>query len=191
MNMPALASAADLAHRPGSGLLMSTTDDLPGWRIVRTLGLVRGNTVRARNLGVDFVAGLKALVGGEIGDYTKMLAESREQSIDRMRAEALQLGANAIVTIRFTTSTVMQGAAEILVYGTAVIIEAAGGHPPQGQPGGYPPQGQPGGYPPQGQPGGYPPQGQPGGYPPQGAPGPGGAMPGPGQHGPGPGQGHY
>ncbi|MCA9712309.1 MAG: YbjQ family protein [Myxococcales bacterium] len=114
-------------------MLMASTDELPGYQILRTLGMVRGNTVRARNLGVDFMAGLKALVGGEIGDYTKMLAESREQSIDRMRAEALQLGANAIVAIRFTTSTVMQGAAEILVYGTAVVVQ------PVGAPAGPPP----------------------------------------------------
>lgn len=126
MNLPAVAAAADLQHRPGGAMLMSSTDELPGYQIVRTLGLVRGNTVRARNLGVDFVAGLKALVGGEIGDYTKMLAESREQSIDRMRAEALQLDANGIVAIRFTTSTVMQGAAEILVYGTAVVVQPLG-----------------------------------------------------------------
>jgi len=104
-------------------MLLCTTDEIPGFRIVRTLGMVRGNTVRARNVGVDFMAGLKALVGGEIGDYTKMLAESREQSIDRMRAEALALGANAVVAVRFTTSTVMQGAAEMLVYGTAVVVE--------------------------------------------------------------------
>lgn len=123
MNLPAVVSAADLEHRPGGGMQMSTTDDLPGFRIVRTLGLVRGNTVRARNVGVDFLAGLKALVGGEIGNYTAMLAQSREQSIDRMRAEALALRANGIVAIRFTTSTVMQGAAEILVYGTAVHAE--------------------------------------------------------------------
>lgn len=102
---------------------MTSTDDLPGYRVVKTLGLVRGNTVRARNVGVDFLAGLKSLVGGEIGDYTQMLAQSREQSIDRMRAEALSLGANAILAVRFTTSTVMQGAAEILVYGTAVVVE--------------------------------------------------------------------
>lgn len=123
MSLPAVRAAADLQHHPGGGLMMSSTDDVPGFRIVRTLGLVRGNTVRARNVGVDFLAGLKALVGGEINDYTQMLAQSREQSIDRMRAEALQLGGNAIVAIRFTTSTVMQGAAEILVYGTAVVIE--------------------------------------------------------------------
>lgn len=123
MNLPAVNAGAHLQHNPQGAMLMSTTDDLPGYRIVRTLGLVRGNTVRARNLGVDFVAGLKSLVGGEIRDYTQMLAQSREQSIDRMRAEALQLGANGILTIRFTTSTVMQGAAEILVYGTAAIVE--------------------------------------------------------------------
>lgn len=125
MNYPAVTAAADLQHRPGGGMLMSTTDEVPGYRIAYTLGLVRGNTVRARNFGVDFLAGLKSLVGGEIGDYTQMLAQSREQSIDRMRAEALALRANAIVGIRFTTSTVMQGAAEILVYGTAVVVEPA------------------------------------------------------------------
>jgi uncharacterized protein YbjQ (UPF0145 family) len=123
MNLPAVAAAADLQHRPTGSMMMTSTDEVPGYRVVRTLGLVRGNTVRARNLGVDFLAGLKALVGGEISDYTKMLAESREQSIDRMCAEALALGANAILAIRFTTSTVMQGAAEILVYGTGAVIE--------------------------------------------------------------------
>lgn len=123
MTLPAVRAAADLQHRPGGGMLISTTDDLPGFRIVRTLGLVRGTTVRARHVGVDFMASLKAIVGGEIGHYTKMLAESREQSIDRMRAEALALGGNAVVAVRFTTSTVMQGAAEVLAYGTAVVME--------------------------------------------------------------------
>jgi len=123
MNLPAVNAGGHLQPSPQGAMLMSTTDDLPGYRIVRHLGLVRGNTVRARNLGVDFMAGLKSLVGGEIRDYTQMLAQSREQSIDRMRSEALQLGANGILAIRFTTSTVMQGAAEILVYGTAVVAE--------------------------------------------------------------------
>ncbi|MBL4686754.1 MAG: YbjQ family protein [Nannocystaceae bacterium] len=104
-------------------MLLTTTDEVTGYQIVRVLGLVRGNTVRVRNFGVDIMAGLKSLIGGEISDYTKMLAESREQSLDRMRAEALQLGANAILAVRFTTSTVMQGAAEILVYGTAVVVQ--------------------------------------------------------------------
>lgn len=123
MNNPALGPSTAMTHRPGASMLLSTTDEVPGHRVVRVLGLVRGNTVRVRNIGVDFLAAFKNLVGGEISDYTKMLAESREQSLDRMRAEALGLGANAILAVRFTTSTVMQGAAEILVYGTAVVVE--------------------------------------------------------------------
>lgn len=110
----------------GSGvgeLLLATTDIVPGCRVVKVLGLVRGNTVRTRNLGADFLAGLRNLVGGEVNQYTRMLAQSREQALDRMRVEALERGANAIVGLRITTSTVMQGAAEILAYGTAVIIE--------------------------------------------------------------------
>lgn len=104
-------------------MLVTTTDEAPGYRVVRVLGLVRGNTVRTRNIGADILAGLRNLVGGEVNEYTKMLAQSREQSIDRMRAEALALGANGILGVRFTTSTVMQGAAEILAYGTAVVLE--------------------------------------------------------------------
>ena len=126
-DLPAVAHSADLANRPRGTMLLSTTDEIPHHRVVKTLGLVRGNTVRVRHFGVDFIAGLRSLVGGEISDYTKMLAESREQSLDRMRAEALALGANAVVAVRFTTSTVMQGAAEILVYGTAVVLEPVGG----------------------------------------------------------------
>ena len=124
MTVPAVPSGAALQGR--GTMMMTTTDEVPGHRVVSVLGLVRGNTVRARHLGVDFLAGLRNLVGGEIVDYTKMLAESREQSLDRMRAEALSLGANAIVGVRFTTSTVMQGAAEMLVYGTAVVLERTG-----------------------------------------------------------------
>jgi len=100
-----------------------TTDEIPGRKIKKVLGLVKGNTIRARHLGRDLMAALRNLVGGEITDYTKMLAESREQAIDRMVEQAQALGANAIVGIRFTTSSVMQGAAELLVYGTAVVIE--------------------------------------------------------------------
>ena len=122
---PAIAGSAALTGKPQGELLVVTTDDVPGFRVVRVLGLVRGNTVRVRNIGVDIFAAFRNLVGGEISDYTKMLAESREQSLDRMRAEALQRGANAILAARFTTSTVMQGAAEILVYGTAVVVEPA------------------------------------------------------------------
>ena len=102
---------------------MITTDFVPGKKIIKTIGLVRGNTIRARHLGRDILAALRNIVGGEIRDYTKMMAESREQSIDRMAEEAKGLGANAIISVRFTTSMIMQNASEILAYGTAVIIE--------------------------------------------------------------------
>jgi uncharacterized protein YbjQ (UPF0145 family) len=102
-----------------------TSPDMPGKRIVKTLGLVRGNTVRARHLGKDILAGLRAIVGGEIHEYAKLLAESREQALDRMLVEAEQLGANAIISARFSTSVVMGGAAEMLAYGTAVVVEDA------------------------------------------------------------------
>jgi len=104
-------------------MLLVTTDEIPGRKIKKVLGLVKGNTIRARHLGRDLMAALRNLVGGEITDYTKMLAESREQAIDRMVEQAEAMGANAVVGIRFTTSSVMQGAAELLVYGTAVIVE--------------------------------------------------------------------
>lgn len=101
-------------------MLITTQDELADYQIIETLGFVRGNTIRARHIGKDILASLRTLVGGEITEYTKMLAESREQAIDRMQEEARQLGANAIVCVRFTTSPVMQGAAELLAYGTAV-----------------------------------------------------------------------
>ena len=104
-------------------MLLVTTDEIPGRKLKKVLGLVKGNTIRARHLGRDLMAALRNLVGGEITDYTKMLAESREQAIDRMVEQAEEMGANAVVGIRFTTSSVMQGAAELLVYGTAVIVE--------------------------------------------------------------------
>jgi len=104
-------------------MIVSTTETVAGKKTVRTLGLVRGNTIRARHLGKDIMAGLRGMVGGEIGEYTKMLAESREQAIDRMIGEAQTLGANAVVGMRFMTSMVMSGAAEILCFGTAVMIE--------------------------------------------------------------------
>jgi len=105
-------------------MIITTQDELADYRITQTLGLVRGNTIRARHLGKDILAGLRSVVGGEITEYTKMLAESREQSLDRMVAEATRLGADAIVCARFVTSPVMQGAAELLAYGTAVKIES-------------------------------------------------------------------
>ncbi|HNS20618.1 MAG TPA: YbjQ family protein [Sedimentisphaerales bacterium] len=104
-------------------MLLSTTDTIPGKTITKHLGLVRGNTVRARHVGKDILAGLRNLVGGEIAEYTKLLGESREQAIDRMVEHAQDLGANAIVGLRFSTSEVMTHAAEILVYGTAVVVE--------------------------------------------------------------------
>jgi uncharacterized protein YbjQ (UPF0145 family) len=104
-------------------MIVITSSTIAGKRIVRTLGLVRGNTVRARNIGKDIVAVFKNMVGGEIEEYTKLLAESRDQSVDRMTAQAEALGANAVVDARFTTSEIMQNAAEILAFGTAVVIE--------------------------------------------------------------------
>ncbi len=104
-------------------MLMATTDTICGKTIVKHLGLVRGNTIRARHIGRDVMAKIKNVVGGEISDYTKLMGESREQAIDRMVEDAQELGANAIIGIRFSTSEVMDSAAEILVYGTAVIVE--------------------------------------------------------------------
>ena len=104
-------------------MIVVTTDNIPEKRVVRTLGLVKGNTIRARHVGKDILAGLKGLVGGEITEYTKMVAESREQCVDRLVEEAEAMGANAVVGLRFTTASMMQGAAELLAYGTAVIVE--------------------------------------------------------------------
>ena len=104
-------------------MIMVTCDEVPGRRIIKTLGLVRGNTIRARHIGRDIMAKLRNIVGGEITDYTKMISEAREQALDRMEAAAENLGANAIVAIRFGTAEMMTSAAEILAYGTAVVIE--------------------------------------------------------------------
>ena len=107
-------------------MIIVTTFEISGKRIVRTLGLVRGNTIRARHLGKDILAILRNLAGGEIHEYTKMLAEAREQSIDRLIEDAEALGANAVVGLRFQTSMIQSGAAEMLCYGTAVVVEADG-----------------------------------------------------------------
>lgn len=104
-------------------MIVATTPDVHGKKIVETLGLVRGSTVRGKHLGKDILAFLRNLVGGEIPEYSKMLAESREQALDRMMENATRIGANAIVSARFTTVHITPGAAEILVYGTAVILE--------------------------------------------------------------------
>ena len=104
-------------------MLITTQDQLDEYHIKRTLGMVQGSTIRARHIGTDILAALRNIVGGEVHEYTKMLAESREQALDRMKIEADELGANAIVCMRFTTSTIMSGMAEFLAYGTAVIVE--------------------------------------------------------------------
>jgi uncharacterized protein YbjQ (UPF0145 family) len=104
-------------------MIITTCDEIPGKNIVRTIGLVRGNTVRCVHIGRDIMAVLRNIVGGEVVEYTKLLAESREQSLDRMAAEAQRLGANAVVTVRFQTAEMMRGSAELLAYGTAVVVE--------------------------------------------------------------------
>ncbi len=104
-------------------MIVVTSADIAGKKIIKTLGLVRGNTVRCRHAGKDILAAFRNMVGGEVTEYTKMLAESREQAIDRMICDAERLNANAIVGARFGTASTMQGAAELLAYGTAVITE--------------------------------------------------------------------
>jgi uncharacterized protein YbjQ (UPF0145 family) len=101
-------------------MIVVTTPDVPGLTIGSTLGMVRGSTIRSRHVGLDIIAVMRNIAGGEVHEYTKMLAEAREQAVDRMIEEAQALGADAIVSVRFQTSTVMKGAAEMLCYGTAV-----------------------------------------------------------------------
>ncbi len=105
-------------------MILVTSDKIPGKEIERTLGLVRGNTIRAKHIGKDILAGLRSIVGGEIKEYTEALDEARKSALQRMIAEAKELNADAIVCVRFTTSQVMTGAAELLVYGTAVKLVA-------------------------------------------------------------------
>lgn len=104
-------------------MLLSTQDQISGYDIIETFGVVRGNTVRARHVGKDIIAGFRNVVGGEIEEYTKLLAESREQAVDRMIEDAKTKGADGIVCIRFTTSSIMQAAAELFVFGTAVKLK--------------------------------------------------------------------
>ena len=104
-------------------MILVNTDDIPHKKVIKSLGLVEGNTIRARNIGRDIIAVFKNMVGGEIEEYTKLLAQAREQALDRMIQMAEELGANAIIGVRFSTSYIMQNAAEVLVYGTAVIME--------------------------------------------------------------------
>ncbi len=104
-------------------MIVVTTNEIPGKRVVKVIGLAKGNTVRARHVGQDILAFLKNLVGGEVNNYTKLLAESREQALDRMVADAESMGANGIIMVRFQTSMIMAGTAELLAYGTAVVLE--------------------------------------------------------------------
>ena len=104
-------------------MIITTAEKIEGKNIMRTIGLVKGSTIRARHIGRDIMAGLRGVVGGEITEYTKMMAESREQALQRMVEDAEAQGANAVICMRFTTSMVMQNASEILAYGTGVVVE--------------------------------------------------------------------
>jgi uncharacterized protein YbjQ (UPF0145 family) len=104
-------------------ILVVTSDEVPGRKVVKSLGLVRGQSVRARHLGRDIQAGIRSIVGGKVGVYAELLEKSREEAIDQMAAEAEKLGANAIVAVRMSTADIMGSAAEVLVYGTAVVTE--------------------------------------------------------------------
>ena len=104
-------------------ILVVTSDEVPGRKLVKTLGLVRGQSVRARHLGRDIQASIRTIFGGRVGVYAELLEASREEAIDQMTAEAEKLGANAVVAVRMSTSQIMGGAAEVLVYGTAVVTE--------------------------------------------------------------------
>ena len=106
-----------------SDMIITNVESVPGKRIVEHYGLVQGSTIRAKHIGRDMMAGFKNIVGGELKGYTELLTESREQAVDRMKSQAAELGANAIVNVRLSTSSIAQGAAEILVYGTAVRVE--------------------------------------------------------------------
>jgi uncharacterized protein YbjQ (UPF0145 family) len=104
------------------GLILTNLESVPGKKIIRHLGLVQGNTIRARHVGRDIMAGLKNIVGGEIKSYTSLMTDARDEALRRMIEDAQKLGANAVINIRFTTSSVMQGASELLAYGTAVVV---------------------------------------------------------------------
>ena len=103
-------------------MIITTSDRIEGKTITSTIGLVRGSTIRARHVGRDIMAGLRGVVGGEISEYTKMMAEAREQAIQRMVEDGEKKGANAVVSMRFTTSMIMSNAAEVLAYGTGVVV---------------------------------------------------------------------
>lgn len=104
-------------------MIITTTETVPGREVSEVIGIAKGNVVRARFVGRDIIAGLRTLVGGEVDEYTKLMAEAREQSYDRMLESARQMGADAVVNVRFTTSLIMQGSSEIMTYGTAVRLK--------------------------------------------------------------------
>ncbi|MCG8468536.1 MAG: YbjQ family protein [Gemmatimonadetes bacterium] len=105
-------------------MIIVTTDSVPGYEVTEALGVVRGSTIRAKHIGKDFLAGLRTIVGGEIKEYTEMLIEARNESMNRMKTQATTLDADAVISVRFVTSQVMSGAAELLCYGTAVKTRA-------------------------------------------------------------------
>ena len=107
----------------GHGMIVTNVESVPGKTIVEHYGLVQGSTIRAKHFGRDFMAGLKNIVGGELTGYTELLMESRDEALSRMKMQAVELGANAIINVRLSTSSIAQGAAEILAYGTAVRVE--------------------------------------------------------------------
>ena len=117
-------------------MIVVNTESVPGYTVTEIKGLVQGNTIRAKHLGRDIAASLKSLVGGELRGYTELLTEARRQSLERMMMQAQQLGANAVVNVRFTTSAITQGAAELYAYGTAVMVERdSADTPPNEMPG--------------------------------------------------------
>ena len=103
--------------------MLTNIDHAPGWRIAEHMGLVQGSTVQSKHIGRDIFAGLKNIIGGELKGYTELLEEARNEALRRMMAQAKELGANAVLNVRFSTSTIAAGAAEILAYGTAVVVE--------------------------------------------------------------------
>lgn len=104
-------------------MIITTTEQIEGKKIKKTIGMVKGSTIRAKHLGKDIMAAFRGMAGGEITEYTKMMAEAREEAIQRMIEDAERQGANAIISVRFTTSMIMQNAAEVLAYGTGVVLE--------------------------------------------------------------------
>ncbi len=104
-------------------MIIVTSESIPGHEVTEALGIVRGSTIRAKHIGKDFMAALRTIVGGEIKEYTEMIMESRNEAVKRMEARAQELGADAVINVRFVTAQVMAGAAELLAYGTAVKLE--------------------------------------------------------------------